>query len=156
MVLEHAWRMFQRNGEQEDASAHAGRAGHHPTGSFPVHLVLCPTHPCVQQGKEMRMRQCLTSLSFSPFCSLLSLCLPATILASCRRHHSSIQAISARKKKIVLPCAHQMLSVVSLLSPAERGVVAQTMGRKRNIQVFLHLSLPKQGNSSFRQRNARA
>lgn len=69
--------------------AHAGRAGHHPTGSFPVCVASCPTHPCSQQGAEGGMRQCLTSLS--PFHSLSSLLLPATILASCRRHHSSIQ-----------------------------------------------------------------
>lgn len=69
-------------------------------------FVLCPTHPCLQQGAEMRMRQCLTSLPLSPFCSLSSLFLPATILASCRRHHSSSQALS------VLLFALQVLSVV--------------------------------------------
>lgn len=114
-----------------------------------VFLCVLSCVPCVQQGTEMRMRQFLTPLS--------SLFLPATILASCRRHHSSIQAVSAREKKVVLPFAHQRLSVVPLLSPAQRGVVAQTMGRGRNTQVFLHLSLPikKQDNSSFYQRNAR-
>lgn len=63
----------------------------------------------------------------------------------------------SREKKIVLPFAHQVLSVVPLLCPAQRGVVAQTTARKRNTRVFQHLSLPtkKQGNSSFHRRNAR-
>lgn len=76
MVLEHAWRMFQGGGEQEDASALQC-----PTVPMLAELgiiqqavplfVLCPTHPCLQQGAEMRVRQCLTlSLLFLP--SLIS------------------------------------------------------------------------------------
>lgn len=121
---------------------------------FCVYLV---SHIPLFTAGSRNENEAMPDLSLSLFCSLSSLFPPATILVSCRRHHSSIQAVSAREKKIVLPFAHQMLSVVPLLSPAQRGVVAQTMGRKRNTQVFLYLSLPikNQGNSSFHPRNAR-
>lgn len=131
--------------------AHAGRAGHHPTGSFPVCVASCPTHPCLQQGAEGRMRQCLTSLSLLSTLSRLCSFQPPSWLPV------GDTTAPSREKKIVLPFAHQVLSVVPLLCPAQRGVVAQTTARKRNTQVFQHLSLPtkKQGNSSFHQRNAR-